>query len=541
MTADQAANGTASPASVVIAPPKEPKVQEKLITAKLGPHTGLFYALKAKHPASAAHSLRVALAASKWAAWQKISETERTQFEVASLLHDIGKIGVPDQVLRKPDRLNEQEKLAMKSHAQVTSEILRGSALSEEVLAIVLLAKRKFSEQKELETSYGFIFRAAAMIQILDAYDSMTHEQVFRKALPKDRALAELLANAGSQFEPELVNDFSKFLAEPRREIDQEVATRWLGKLYDASGFAEREIGELSTIRDRYTEGVFHRRMLAALPDAAIYLDTERQILHWNRVAETLTGHQAAAMLNKRWDPNLVGLADSEGNVIDEGTCPIRSTLESNRSTDGSYRLNVGGRQCDVHLHVVPVISSEREKCGAILVIRDMSTETSLHEELKSLHDLASSDPLTKVANRTELDKRLPKFLNRNLSEGTAGSLILCDLDYFKRVNDRFGHQAGDEALMTFADLLQENARVGDLVARYGGEEFIILCSGLDTSAAITRAEQIRKMVEQTPVPALNGNFMTASFGVTENSDWRHRNQPHGSSRSSSAYGQRKR
>jgi diguanylate cyclase (GGDEF)-like protein len=94
--------------------------------------------------------------------------------------------------------------------------------------------------------------------------------------------------------------------------------------------------------------------------------------------------------------------------------------------------------------------------------------------------------------------------------------LIICDIDHFKRINDTYGHQAGDDALVTFAGVLREISREGDLVARYGGEEFVVLCAGCDNPAATSRAEEIRRAVERTPVPSLDGNTMTASFGVTE-------------------------
>src|SRR5690606_18211365 len=91
-----------------------------------------------------------------------------------------------------------------------------------------------------------------------------------------------------------------------------------------------------------------------------------------------------------------------------------------------------------------------------------------------------------------------------------------CDIDHFKRINDTYGHQAGDEALVTFASVLRECSREGDLVARYGGEEFVLLCAACDNPCATARAEEIRRIIERTPVPSLGGNTMTASFGVTE-------------------------
>ena len=92
----------------------------------------------------------------------------------------------------------------------------------------------------------------------------------------------------------------------------------------------------------------------------------------------------------------------------------------------------------------------------------------------------------------------------------------MCDLDFFKKVNDNYGHQAGDEALVSFAALLRRHTRAGDLVARYGGEEFVLLCADCDNATATKRAQQIRRGVGEMPQPMLGGRCLTASFGVTE-------------------------
>ena len=174
------------------------------------------------------------------------------------------------------------------------------------------------------------------------------------------------------------------------------------------------------------------------------------------------------------------------------------------------------GQEIVVNFTALPVFSAKQHVQGAIVVVRDATNEADLEQRVKSLHQMASQDRLTKVANRVELDSRLPTFIQEHLGEGRRGSLIICDIDYFKRINDTHGHQAGDDALVTFAALLKENSREGDLVARFGGEEFVILCEDCDNPAASARAEKFRRAVEGTPVPALKGKSMTASFGVTE-------------------------
>jgi diguanylate cyclase (GGDEF)-like protein len=120
------------------------------------------------------------------------------------------------------------------------------------------------------------------------------------------------------------------------------------------------------------------------------------------------------------------------------------------------------------------------------------------------------------VANRAEFDRVHTMFIEAHQRQQVPCSLIICDLDRFKLVNDTYGHQAGDDAIKSLASLLKTSCRPGDLVARYGGEEFVVLCADCDNAAATRRAEQIRTTLALRPQPKLNGKPVTASFGVTE-------------------------
>lgn len=121
-------------------------------------------------------------------------------------------------------------------------------------------------------------------------------------------------------------------------------------------------------------------------------------------------------------------------------------------------------------------------------------------------------DGLTGIANRKYLDKRLEEMIKNN----TTFSIIMLDIDHFKRVNDNYGHQAGDEVLKHFAKTISKTVRPGDLVARYGGEEFAVVCS-CDAQNIRKIAERIREAVEATPVQTCAGTInITASLGVAQ-------------------------
>lgn len=134
-----------------------------------------------------------------------------------------------------------------------------------------------------------------------------------------------------------------------------------------------------------------------------------------------------------------------------------------------------------------------------------------LRQANHALRQLASTDPLTGVANRRELDDRLQIELRRAARSGAPLSLLFLDVDHFKAYNDRFGHPAGDEALVRLGALLCQAVRTSDEVARFGGEEFVIVLPDTDEEGARTLAEKVRARVGAGMVGA---GPMTASIGV---------------------------
>jgi diguanylate cyclase (GGDEF)-like protein len=110
----------------------------------------------------------------------------------------------------------------------------------------------------------------------------------------------------------------------------------------------------------------------------------------------------------------------------------------------------------------------------------------------------ALHDPLTSLANRRALFEQGGRMLMRTTREGRSLALLLCDIDRFKRINDQYGHETGDQVLAQFADVLRVSLRESDLCARLGGEEFVVLAPGLDHLGAMRLADRIRKNLEAT-------------------------------------------
>lgn len=138
-----------------------------------------------------------------------------------------------------------------------------------------------------------------------------------------------------------------------------------------------------------------------------------------------------------------------------------------------------------------------------------------LHDEKRLILEVASTDALTKVANRAAFDAYLDGELSRARAQGHSLGLIMMDIDYFKSFNDTYGHQAGDEVLRKVGMCLSDVASSLGFVARYGGEEFAVVVSGEAAAAIRAMAEEIRTALEQSTVRH-NGRelHVTASFGV---------------------------
>lgn len=137
-----------------------------------------------------------------------------------------------------------------------------------------------------------------------------------------------------------------------------------------------------------------------------------------------------------------------------------------------------------------------------------------LEQKSRQLESLAITDRLTGLYNRSKFDEVVASECERATRTLAPLSLLMLDIDHFKTVNDSFGHQAGDEVLMTVAQLLRENVRKVDTVARWGGEEFMVLCPATVRSGACSMAEHVRAAVEKHKFPWVG--HKTCSLGVAQ-------------------------
>lgn len=225
-------------------------------------------------------------------------------------------------------------------------------------------------------------------------------------------------------------------------------------------------------------------------PSPVVELDSAGAVTYANPAAEKLFPDLGAMGLSH---PLLNGL-----------TGPIPD-LRSGRLDEICYEAEVG--EATYELHIYDVRDADLIRIYVTDITQRKRNETEIHL-------LATTDSLTGIANRSEFSRILASEMDRAKRYGTPLSLIMYDLDYFKRVNDSFGHDAGDEVLRAVTDVVKGNTRTVDVVARWGGEEFMVLMPQSNLAAARSAAEKLRQAVAEHRFDKVN--TVTVSFGVTE-------------------------
>lgn len=495
------------------------ETEDRLVDARLGIASSLYTALRWKHEPTAQHCLRTALCCSGWAQLMGLPDEMRSDLELSALLHDIGKIGVLDAILCKPGTLNAQEGAIMDCHWLMGEQILRTSGAADGVVDVQRYARGWFDGRRgNVDLAGEELPLGARMLAIADAFDSMTTDKPYRRAMSVQRAFDELFRCAGTQFDGDLVTVFSKFFEKDPGAMQQAAADRWLSTLQpELVQRAWQRSSSKSSMGVFSPETLFQQKLVDNMHDAVIFIDANCKVLLWNKGAERLTGVSGNSMAQQIFAPSVVQLSDESQQPISDLQCPIALVLEN--GVQWLRRLHImspGGKVLPVDAHAIPVVDSAGTIVGLTLTMHDVSPEISLEQRCQNLHELATRDPLTQAANRAEFDRVQAEFIQAHRDTKRPCSLIMTDIDRFKSINDTYGHQAGDQVIQAIALMLKNFSRPGDLVARYGGEEFALLCADCDNATAAARAEEVRIAFSRLRHKSLGDRSVTASFGVTE-------------------------
>lgn len=260
--------------------------------------------------------------------------------------------------------------------------------------------------------------------------------------------------------------------------------------------------------------------LLDQMNDGMLVLDAKGRIIELNNAACKLFGRRRSSLIGKGF--SITGSSFAE---IIEQSAPLR--LVNKQITFGDNP----GQVLDVQ--VTPLQAESSLEQTLLVTWRDVTRLKQTEEELRIanqaltehvrkiealqeiLKEQAIRDPLTGLFNRRFFENALPKELARAQRNGSPVSFLLIDIDHFKRINDRYGHDAGDLALKRLAEALEPIFRNGDWVIRYGGEEFLAVLPESALEDGRRRAEQIRQVIEKLEFPEKDHAYrLTVSVGV---------------------------
>jgi diguanylate cyclase (GGDEF)-like protein/putative nucleotidyltransferase with HDIG domain/PAS domain S-box-containing protein len=461
------------------------------------------------------HSRRVALLSVGIAKYLGWTEVQLKMLEVAALLHDIGKIGVPDHILFKPGKLSADEAELMALHHNIAIDVLQACRVHKEVLDIVLQSHLHYNGANDGYRRIGSdMHQGARILAVADAYESLISQQVYRKGKSHKEALKILMDAAGAQFDGNVVLSLSRWVDTEGLPFEGKRASADRNAEWTQS-LTQEEIQEANSLCHIFS----YLYLLESLYDGFYMVDADQRFVIWNCGAERLLGYSPHAMTNHTWSSRLLRQASLEGNELRDPDCPLNIVMKSRRAVTNIMKWrHANGQWVDAEAQTVPLLGYDGQLEGVAEIFRDLSRTSRRPLEYRELKLAASRDALTSVANRGELETQLTLLVNdfNNKKKKQTFSVIFLDIDHFKPVNDTYGHAAGDQVLIETARLMQHETYSGELVGRYGGEEFVILCPSTKLDQAYKRAERIRQAISRREISHLGGRSITASFGVAQ-------------------------
>lgn len=255
-------------------------------------------------------------------------------------------------------------------------------------------------------------------------------------------------------------------------------------------------------------------------------LDAECHVLIWNKACERLTGVRASEVVGTRehWRAFYESARPCLADLVAQGRMDEVDALYVAHDDPAGLAFGVHaenwcvmpclGTRLYLAIDAGPIYNDEGQLLAVVETLRDM---TDHHKAQAALEQLARRDGLTGVANRRSFDEKLSNAWKHERRDTKSLSLLMIDVDHFKRYNDTYGHQAGDHCLQHIAAALEQVVhRPGDMVARYGGEEFAVILSATDVEGASVVAQRILQRVAELALPHSSSEYarVTLSIGI---------------------------
>jgi diguanylate cyclase (GGDEF)-like protein/PAS domain S-box-containing protein len=261
---------------------------------------------------------------------------------------------------------------------------------------------------------------------------------------------------------------------------------------------------------------IFYKTLLDNLYDGVYFVDRDRNITYWSKGAERITGYTAAEVLGKSCSDNILLHVDKEGNSLCTEICPLLNAVADGKVREADvYLHHKDGHRVPISMHVAPIHDDQGSIIGGVEIFTDNTPAVIALGRLAELERLAYVDELTGLANRRYAEITLRSRIEELQRYGWRFGVLFIDIDHFKDINDRFGHDRGDEVLKMVAKTLQNSVRTFDVVSRWGGEEYVVVIANVEGNELSATANRCRLLVERSSIPTVPSLRVTISIGAT--------------------------
>lgn len=523
----------------------------------------LALAIEAKDQTTANHLARVKVYAVAIGRELGMSDPELNALQAAALLHDIGKLAVPEYIISKPGKLTREEFEKMKIHPVVGAEILERVEFPYPVCPIVRSHHEKWNGNGYPDGLKGEeIPLGARILSAIDCLDALASDRQYRKALPLDDAMKQVLSESGVSFDPKVVEVLNRRYRELEAEAQSvnsiraalSVDARIERGLEPAAGLAPSTpgleaagAGQLGFIASIAAAREEVQNVCELAQDLGLSLGLEdtlsmlalrlRKLISFDCIAlyllrgETLKPAYVAgenfrlfASLEIPLGSGLSGWVVENGKTVLNGNPAVEPGYLSDPSRFTTMRsalaipLEIGGRK----LGALTLYAGEREAFRPDNLRVLLSLSPKLAQTIDNVLRLASAedstliDAATGLPNARSLFQHLDGEMARCKRVGQHLAIVACDVRGLRRINDKVGHVTGTEMLRKLGAELQATCRPYDFVARMGGDDFILILPELASSALERKIGQLRMAAQTIGVPGEPPEELELSIGWAE-------------------------